>query len=157
MSAPNSIQIGPDEYVYVGYKGFKLYSCKIWNKIDDTLTLVRDFIPVIRKSDRKPGLYDRVNNKFYSNANQYTDFIAGGIKTEFDPIRYFWFEPKKNTNRIGGLVYSPYNSIQSFGLSHKGDSLTTILNVEGPTYDDELITLIPELTPHFSNFINDIS
>ena len=31
------------------------------------------------------------------------------------------------------------------------------MNVEGPTYDDELITLIPELTPYFSNFINDTS
>lgn len=73
------------------------------------------------------------------------------------PMTYFWFEPKKNMNRVGGLVYSPYNSIQSFGLSHKGDSLTTILNVTGPEYNNEIITLIPNLTPYFSNFFNESS
>ena len=43
---------------------FKLYSCKIWN----SWTLVRDFVPAIRKSDKKPWLYDLVNNSFYTNA-----------------------------------------------------------------------------------------
>jgi len=30
--------------------------------------LVRDFIPVLRKSDNKPGMLDKVNNVFYTNA-----------------------------------------------------------------------------------------
>ena len=42
----------------------KLYSCKIWNN----WTLVRDFVPVIRKSDNKPWLYDLANNGFYTNS-----------------------------------------------------------------------------------------
>lgn len=42
----------------------KLYYCKIW----DNKKLVRDFIPVVRKTDAKPGLFDLVKNKFYINA-----------------------------------------------------------------------------------------
>ena len=41
----------------------KLYSFKIY---DDT-TLVRDFVPVMRKSDNILGLYDKVHNQFYTN------------------------------------------------------------------------------------------
>lgn len=44
----------------------KIYSCKIWD--DDGVTLVRDLIPVMRKSDKKIGLYDAVNDTFYTNA-----------------------------------------------------------------------------------------
>ena len=80
-------------------------------------------------------------------------------------IFYFWFEPKKNEERVTGLQYSPSDSIQSFSLGHSAKSLTTILDVEGPTYQDELITLIPNVSPFFyqlfqspvwdkSNFLN---
>ena len=41
----------------------KLYSCKIY----DNGTLVRDFIPCYRISDGEVGLYDLVNNQFYTN------------------------------------------------------------------------------------------
>ena len=67
-------------------------------------------------------------------------------------IGYFWFEPKKNDLRDSGLVYSPNTSIQSFGLTHSSKSLTSILNVQGPTYNDELITLIPDITPFFFRY-----
>lgn len=43
---------------------YKLYTCKIY----DNDTLVRDFIPCYRKSDNVVGLYDLVNNVFYTNA-----------------------------------------------------------------------------------------
>lgn len=42
----------------------KLYYCKIW----DGETIVRDFIPCYRKSDNVVGLYDTVNDVFYTNA-----------------------------------------------------------------------------------------
>lgn len=29
--------------------------------------IVRDLVPVVRLSDKKPGLYDRINNRFYTN------------------------------------------------------------------------------------------
>lgn len=50
----------------------KLYHCKIW----DNQNLVRDFIPCYRKSDNVIGLYDLVNNTFYTNAGTGT-FLKG--------------------------------------------------------------------------------
>ena len=41
----------------------KLYSCKIYSGE----TLERDFVPVRRRSDGEPGLFDRANNVFYAN------------------------------------------------------------------------------------------
>ena len=45
----------------------------------DNNSLVRIFIPCYRKADNKPGLYDLVNDVFYTNANTSasTDFIVG--------------------------------------------------------------------------------
>ena len=54
----------------------KLYSCKIY----DNGTLVRDFVPVKRISDSKCGLWDKINNVFYSNAGTGT-FTAGPTAT----------------------------------------------------------------------------
>lgn len=45
------------------YSSMDLYSLKIY----DNETLIRDFVPCYRKSDNKPGLYDLVNNEFYTN------------------------------------------------------------------------------------------
>lgn len=42
----------------------KIYYFKIY----DNWTLVRDFVPCYRKSDNVIGLYDLVNNQFYTNA-----------------------------------------------------------------------------------------
>ena len=49
-----------------------LYSVKIW----DDNTLIRNFIPCYRKSDNEIGLYDLVNDVFYTNAGTGT-FIKG--------------------------------------------------------------------------------
>lgn len=47
----------------IAYTQMKLYYCKIYN--DDIL--VRDFIPCYRNSDNEVGLYDLVNDVFYTN------------------------------------------------------------------------------------------
>lgn len=39
-------------------------------------TLVRNFVPAVRESDSKAGLYDIVNDVFYTSSNNY-NFIAG--------------------------------------------------------------------------------
>lgn len=49
-------QWGADAKAYI-------YSCKIYQNDN----LVRDLIPCYRKSDYKPGLYDLVNDVFYTN------------------------------------------------------------------------------------------
>ena len=42
---------------------------------------IRDFIPCYRKSDNKPGLYDLVNNVFYTNSNlSSNDFTYGNLE-----------------------------------------------------------------------------
>ena len=50
----------------VGFGGgsLKMYYFKIWNND----TLVRDYIPCYRTSDGVIGLYDLVENKFYTNS-----------------------------------------------------------------------------------------
>ena len=50
----------------------RVYGCKIW----DNNILVRDFVPAKRNSDNEIGMYDTVNNMFYTNAGTGT-FIAG--------------------------------------------------------------------------------
>ena len=52
-----------------------IYSCKLFNNN----VLVRDFIPCYRKSDNVAGLYDLVNNTFYTNQGT-GNFIVGSIK-----------------------------------------------------------------------------
>lgn len=42
-----------------------LYRCKIWDK---GTTLIRDYIPVYKKSTNTVGLYDLVEGQFYANA-----------------------------------------------------------------------------------------
>lgn len=50
----------------------KLYYMKIY----DSNTLVRDFVPCVRERDSKPGLYDLVNNVFYTNIGS-DEFLIG--------------------------------------------------------------------------------
>lgn len=54
------------------YSSARLYSFKIY--ANDVL--IRDFIPVERKSDSAVGLYDQANNQFYTNSGS-GNFIAG--------------------------------------------------------------------------------
>lgn len=67
---------------------FNIYYCKIY----DSNTLVRDFIPVQRKSDNVLGMYDKVNDVFYTNAGT-GNFIAG-------PIIYDGSQLKQNLELI---------------------------------------------------------
>jgi len=67
---------------------------------------------------------------------------------------FYWFEPIKNKNTTG-LKYSPYSDIQNFSLSHSGNSLATVLNVEGGTIDEETITLFPAIPTFFKKLFQD--
>ena len=55
-----------------GYVSMRLYSCQIY----DGETLVRDFVPVVKDSDGKAGLYDTVTDSFFGNSGT-DDFVAG--------------------------------------------------------------------------------
>lgn len=67
--------------------------------------------------------------------------------------KFFWYEPERN-ERNNGLMYSPYTDIQSFSFEHRGESLTSILNVTGANNNDQLITLFPAVTPFFNLLFN---
>ena len=54
--------------------GCRIYYLKFY---DDTNTLIRDFIPCYRKSDNEIGMYDTVNDTFYTNQGSGT-FTKGG-------------------------------------------------------------------------------
>lgn len=52
---------------------YRIYYLKIW----DNGVLVGDFVPVLRKYDQKPGMYDSVTNTFYTNMGTGNDFLYG--------------------------------------------------------------------------------
>lgn len=56
----------------------RIYSCEIYS--GDNLT--RNFIPCYRKSDKTIGLYDLVNNTFYTNSGNGTFLVGGKIEEE---------------------------------------------------------------------------
>lgn len=55
----------------VGFKG-KIYKFKLY----DGNNIVRNFVPCYRKSDNEAGMYDTVNNIFYTNVGD-GDFVVG--------------------------------------------------------------------------------
>lgn len=59
------------------YMKAKLYSCKIY----EGSSLVRNFVPCLRLSDNKTGMFDRVSNTFYANQT-ITEFTTGTIDTD---------------------------------------------------------------------------
>ena len=69
------------------YSKARLYYLKIY----DNKTLVRNFIPCYRKSDSEIGLYDTVNNIFYTNQGT-GKFIAGNeyrnLPDEYQQVEY---------------------------------------------------------------------
>lgn len=57
---------------YLDVSRFKIYECKIW----ENQNMIRDFIPCYRKIDNIAGMFDLVNNVFYTN-NGTGEFILG--------------------------------------------------------------------------------
>ena len=77
------------QYYYM--KG-KLYSCQIY----DNGTLVRDMIPCTRDSDSKAGVYDIVNDVFYSSANSGYELVAGPTVTGGTIVYPMYYETKQD-------------------------------------------------------------
>ena len=64
------------------YVGSRIYLCEIKDGGTAAANLVRNFIPMKRRADDKPGMMDKVNDVFYTNANpdSTADFTAGPAK-----------------------------------------------------------------------------
>ena len=69
FAASNS---GNTPYNWSTYAKARVYYFKLYNDA----TIVRNFVPCVRVSDSKPGLYDTVNSTFYTNSGT-GEFIAG--------------------------------------------------------------------------------
>lgn len=68
-----------DNRVFLG----KIYSTKVY---DDNI-LIRDLVPCYRKSDNVIGMFDLVNNVFYTNAGSGT-FLKGNNTSNNNYIKY---------------------------------------------------------------------
>lgn len=70
-------------YIFAGNRSGNAayqYSGKLYNfKITDGTNVIRNFVPCYRNSDNVAGLYDLVNNVFYTNQGS-ENFIVGPIK-----------------------------------------------------------------------------
>lgn len=68
--------------------GARIYSCKIY----DNNILVRDFVPCYRKSDDEIGMYDIVNNVFYTNQGTGTFSKGNDVYTfpDFRAVKNFY-------------------------------------------------------------------
>lgn len=64
--------------------GAQIHKYRIYNvSITNGVNLVRKFIPCYRKSDNVAGLYDTVNDEFYTNSGT-GSFVIGGIVVGYD-------------------------------------------------------------------------
>jgi len=67
----------------LGYDSYRSYARVYSASISNSGTLVRNFIPCERISDNKPGLYDTVNNVFYTNSGT-GEFVKGPYKDSYN-------------------------------------------------------------------------
>jgi hypothetical protein len=75
-----------DESFYLfgtnGTTEYRAYARIYSAKFTQNSTIVRNFIPAVRKSDNEPGLYDTVNNTFYTNVGT-GEFTVGNTVTRY--------------------------------------------------------------------------
>ena len=96
----------------------RLFGCKLWS--GDTLS--RDFVPCYRRSDSEIGLYDLVNNTFYTNAGTGT-FTKGAdvgvtkinlnprIPTQYQELDFIQSTGYEYIN-TGVCIYDYYDKIK---------------------------------------------
>jgi hypothetical protein len=65
-----------DAGLYTPYVGVKIYWCRISTSRSNG-TMVRNYVPARRLTDGAIGMYDKVSNTLYRNANSGADFTAG--------------------------------------------------------------------------------
>ena len=106
---------------------------------------------VLRESldpDYNPALVFSISNSNALNANITLANDNGLVIKVNDQYKAYYFIPQKNPE-FSGLYYSPQVDVKSLDISQDAASLTTLLNVTGPTFDDSEVTLIPTITDFF--------
>ena len=120
----------------------KIYYVKMY---DSNNNLLRNFVPAIRRSDNKPGLYETVGGVFYTNNGSGSDFIPGGevqygliesiestgaqyIYTDIYVESGYEFETKSSANTTGN--YKTIIAVNSkFELYYNLPSVATWQNI----------------------------
>lgn len=98
--------------------------------------------------DYNPALVFSISNSNALNANITLANDNGLVIKVNDQYKAYYFIPQKNPE-FSGLYYSPQVDVKSLDISQDAASLTTLLNVTGPTFDDSEVTLIPTITNFF--------
>lgn len=121
---------------------------KILKHCDTTVHAQDQFPFSVSGSNAKAALISATEQIGYMiNTYEYWDESTSTL------LSYYWVEPSKN-DRYSGLSYSPFSDVQDFSLSLSGDALTTVLNIDSVTKNNEEVTLIPEISPIFSDVVN---
>ena len=116
----------------VGFGGgdLKIYYCKIWNNE----TLLRDYIPCYRKADNVIGLYDIVNNVFYTNQGtgiflKGKDYIPNPQYDAPQTITNFSEKHEEIIAKCKNLI-DP-DKLAEIIISKKGNQIAEIIEVDG--------------------------
>ena len=147
--------IPTDEYIWIEYiwdeaKGMKtqqrfehkkVLSASAGFQIDTVLREPLD-------PDYNPALVFSISGSNALNANITLANDNGLVIKVNDQYQFYYFIPQKNPE-FSGLYYSPQVDVKSLDISQDAASLTTLLNVTGPTFDDSEVTLIPTITNFF--------
>ena len=131
----------------------KMYSCKIY----DNDTLVRNFIPCYRNSDNEIGLYDTVNNVFYTNQGT-GEFNYGEIVVDTINEDYLKDTNVKMSEKIGVInsvaILDSDNNLQYIAedtQSIKENEMTRV------TITDNLIAMNGETQEIANNILNKLN
>lgn len=110
----------------------QIYDIKIWQGT----TLVRDFVPVVRNSDRVAGFYDKVENKFYTNAGTGSfdsGATTGGVVEEYQRVEYL---EATGTQYIDS-GYKPTSEVLKYDLEYAITSSTFGFSIMGNNDDTD--------------------
>jgi len=133
--------------------------------------IAADFVPCLRKSDNKPGMYDTVSQTFYTNAGTgeflygpevsgYTEDYKFGVlgKNKLDVSAYIdneyvksdgTFDTNNSFRRTDYLHLSPGDYIYS---SVKNDSVAAYSRVCGYTKDKTFVSMLNEQLKNSENY-----
>lgn len=149
--------IPTNEYIWIEY-GVKEGKTQKQLEHGETLSASTGFTidTVLREPldpDYNPALVFSISGSNALNANITLANDNGLVIKVNDQYEAYYFIPQKNPE-FSGLYYSPQVDVKSLDISQDAASLTTLLNVTGPTFDDSEVTLIPTITGFFYDFFS---
>lgn len=134
--------IPTNEYIWIDKTGEYKHSLTLDGAVVDKI--LREPLDL----DYNPALVFSISGSNALNANITLANDNGLVIKVNDKYQIYYFIPQKNPE-FSGLYYSPQVDVKSLDISQDAASLTTLLNVTGPIFDDSEVTLIPTITNFF--------